>query len=65
MTVVQAQGSFLEINKTLSRQQMAFATGLQNARFGIKTKLFVAFFSLATLTALGRYRACSVDFVPV
>ena len=52
MTAVQAQGSSLEINKTLSRQQMAFATGLQNARFGIKIKLFVAFFSLATLTAL-------------
>src|SRR5215467_6235217 len=52
MTAVQAQGPSLEINKTLSRQQMAFATGLQNARFGIKIKLFVAFFSLATLTAL-------------
>src|SRR6516225_3967918 len=52
MTAVQAQGSSLEINKTLSQQQMAFATGLQNARFGIKIKLFVAFFSLATLTAL-------------
>src|SRR5215468_6356290 len=52
MTAVQAQGSSLEINKTLSRQQMAFAAGLQNARFGIKIKLFVAFFSLATLTAL-------------
>jgi adenylate cyclase len=52
MTVVQAQGSSLEINKTLSRQQLAFATGFQNAQFGIKTKLFVAFFSLATLTAL-------------
>ena len=49
MTVVQAQGSSLEINKTLSRQQLAFAIGLQNAQFGIKTKLFVAFFSLATL----------------
>src|SRR6516164_6409487 len=52
MTAVEAQGSSLEINKTLLRQQMAFATGLQNARFGIKIKLFVAFFSLATLTAL-------------
>src|SRR6201993_5482381 len=52
MTVVQAQGSSLEINKTLSRPQSAFATGFQNAQFGIKTKLFVAFFSLATLTAL-------------
>jgi class 3 adenylate cyclase/phosphoglycerate-specific signal transduction histidine kinase len=51
MTVAQAQGSSLEINKMLSRQQMAFAAGLQNA-FGIKTKLFVAFFALATLTAL-------------
>jgi len=52
MTAMQAQGSSLEINKTLSRQQLAFATGLQNAQFGIKSKLFVAFFSLATLTAL-------------
>jgi adenylate cyclase len=52
MTAVQAQGSSLEIDKTLSRQRLAFATGLRNAQFGIKTKLFVAFFSLATLTAL-------------
>src|SRR6201998_652290 len=52
MTALQTQGSSLEINKTLSRQQLAFATGLQNAQFGIKTKLFVAFFSLATMTAL-------------
>jgi class 3 adenylate cyclase/phosphoglycerate-specific signal transduction histidine kinase len=51
MTVAQAQEFSLEINKMLLRQQMAFAAGLQNA-FGIKTKLFVAFFALATLTAL-------------
>src|SRR3974377_504490 len=53
MTLLQAQGSSIEIGKTLSRrQQRASGSAWQNAQFGIKAKLFVAFFSLATLTVL-------------
>lgn len=50
MTVVQAEGSPLEINKT--RQKTAPGSAWKNAQFGIKGKLFVAFFSLAILTVL-------------
>ena len=53
MTVEQAQASSIEVNKTRSRlKQTAVASGSQNSQFGIKTKLFLAFFSLAALTAL-------------
>ena len=52
MTVEQAQGSSIEVNKTPSRQRTAVASGSQNSQFGIKAKLFLAFFSLAGLTVL-------------
>jgi hypothetical protein len=52
MTVKHAQASSLEIDKTLSRQPTAAPTNAQNVQFGIKAKLFLAFFSLAALTAL-------------
>src|SRR6516162_2842367 len=47
MTLVQAHDSSIE----LSLNQSAVATG-SHVQFGIKAKLFVAFFSLAALTAL-------------
>ena len=52
MTVEQAQASSIEVNKTPSRQRTAVASGSQISKFGIKAKLFLAFFSLAALTAL-------------
>src|SRR6185312_502084 len=52
MTVEQARASSIEVNKTPSRQRTAVASGSQNSQFGIKAKLFLAFFSLAALTAL-------------
>src|SRR6478736_5480105 len=52
MIVEQAQASSIEVNKTPSRQRTAVASGSQNSQFGIKAKLFLAFFSLAALTAL-------------
>ena len=52
MTVEQAQASSIEVNKTPSRQRTAVASGSQIPKFGIKAKLFLAFFSLAALTAL-------------
>jgi hypothetical protein len=52
MTVEQAQASSIEVNKTPSRQRTAVAGGSQISKFGIKAKLFLAFFSLAALTAL-------------
>src|SRR6201984_1738820 len=52
MRVEQAQASSIEINKTPSRQHTAVVRGSQNSQFGIKAKLFLAFFSLAALTAL-------------
>src|SRR6516225_1781313 len=51
MTVEQAQASSIEVNKTPSRQRTA-ASDPQTSKFGIKAKLFLAFFSLAALTAL-------------
>ena len=47
MTLVQAHDSSIE----LSLRQSAVATG-SHVQFGIKAKLFIAFFSLAALTAL-------------
>jgi adenylate cyclase len=52
MTAKQAQASSIEISETPSRQQTAVSTGSQHGQFGIKAKLFLAFFSLAALTAL-------------
>ena len=52
MTVEQAQASSIEVDKTRSRQRTAVGSGSQNSQFGIKAKLFLAFFSLAALTAL-------------
>jgi class 3 adenylate cyclase/phosphoglycerate-specific signal transduction histidine kinase len=52
MTVTHAQASSIEIDKTLLREQTATPTNAQNVKFGIKAKLFLAFFSLAALTAL-------------
>ena len=51
MTVEQAQASSIEVNKTPSRQRTAVASA-SKFRFGIKAKLFLAFFSLAASTAL-------------
>src|SRR6516225_6785446 len=52
MTVEQAQASSIEVTKTPPRQRTAVASGSQISKFGIKAKLFLAFFSLAALTAL-------------
>ena len=52
MTAKQAQACSIEISETASRQQTAVSTGSQHGQFGIKAKLFLAFFSLAALTAL-------------
>src|SRR5215467_12132714 len=53
MTFVErAQASSIEVNKTPSRQRTTVASGSQISKFGIKAKLFLAFFSLAALTAL-------------
>ena len=53
MTVEQAQASSIEIDKTRSPlKQTAVGRDTQHSRFGIKTKLFLAFFSLAGLTVL-------------
>src|SRR5499427_3430850 len=52
MTVERAQASSIEVNKTPSRQRTTVANGSQISKFGIKAKLFLAFFSLAALTAL-------------
>jgi class 3 adenylate cyclase/phosphoglycerate-specific signal transduction histidine kinase len=52
MTAKQANASSIEVNKTPSRQQTAIARDSENSKFGIKTKLFLAFFTLAALTAL-------------
>ena len=52
MTVEQAQASSIEVNKTPSRQRTAVASDSQISKFGIKAKLFLAFFFLAALTAL-------------
>ena len=53
MTVEQAQASSIEIDKTRSPvKQTAVGRDTQHSRFGIKTKLFLAFFSFAGLTVL-------------
>src|SRR5215469_161872 len=52
MTVTYEQASSIEIDNTPSRQHTAAPTNSQNVKFGIKAKLFLAFFSLAALTAL-------------
>src|SRR6516162_598052 len=52
MTVEPAQASSIEVTKTPSRQRTGIASGSQISKFGIKAKLFLAFFSLAALTAL-------------
>src|SRR6516225_10172698 len=52
MKVEQAHASSIEVNKTPSRQQTAIDSDSQNFKFGIKAKLFLAFFTLAALTAL-------------
>src|SRR5215468_5992264 len=52
MIVEPAQASSIEVNKTPPRQRTAVASGSQISKFGIKAKLFLAFFSLAALTAL-------------
>src|SRR6185295_6511804 len=52
MTVKHAKALSNRIDKTLSREQTAGPANAQNAKFGIKAKLFLAFFSLAALTAL-------------
>src|SRR5271169_354157 len=53
MTVEHAQASSIEIDKTRSPlKQTAVGRDTQHSRFGIKTKLFLAFFSLAGLTVL-------------
>ena len=54
MTVEHVQASSDRVDKALSREQTAAPTKAQNAKFGIKAKLFLAFFSLAALTALAR-----------
>src|SRR5215472_18797760 len=51
MTVERAQASSIEVNKTPSRQRTTVANGSQISKFGIKAKLFLAFFTLAALTA--------------
>jgi hypothetical protein len=61
MTVEQAQASSIEVNKTPSRQQTAVASGSQISKFGIKAKLFLAFFALAALTALASAVAWYID----
>src|SRR5262249_49273308 len=52
MIVEQVQAASIEVNKTPSRQMTAVASGSEISKFGIKAKLFLAFFSLAALTAL-------------
>src|SRR5215472_3183612 len=52
MIVEKAQAPSIEVNETPSRQRTAVANGSQISKFGIKAKLFLAFFSLAALTAL-------------
>src|SRR6516165_10629865 len=52
MIVEQVQAASIEVNKTPSRQIPAVASGSEISKFGIKAKLFLAFFSLAALTAL-------------
>src|SRR4029077_5450952 len=53
MTVEQAQASSIEIDKTRSPlKQTAVGRDTQHSRFGIKAKLFLAFFSFAGLTVL-------------
>src|SRR6516225_1061153 len=52
MTVEQAQASSIEVTKTPPRRQTLVASGSQISKYGIKAKLFLAFFSLAALTAL-------------
>jgi PAS domain S-box-containing protein len=62
MTVEEAQTFSIETNTTQSRlKQMAIAGDTQRrSRFGIKAKLFLAFFSLAGLTAVASAVAWSV-----
>src|SRR5215472_12994628 len=52
MTVEHAQVFSIEVNKAPSQQKTAVVSGSQISKFGIKAKLFLAFFSLAALTAL-------------
>ena len=53
MTVERAQASSIAIdNKRSPLGQTAVGRDTQHSRFGIKTKLFLAFFSLAGLTML-------------
>jgi phosphoglycerate-specific signal transduction histidine kinase len=53
MTVEEAQASSIGIDKTrLPLKQTAVGRDTQHSRFGIKTKLFLAFFFLAGLTVL-------------
>jgi class 3 adenylate cyclase/phosphoglycerate-specific signal transduction histidine kinase len=62
MTVEEGQTFSIETNTTQSRlKQMAIAGDTQRrSRFGIKAKLFLAFFSLAGLTAVASAVAWSV-----
>ena len=52
MTVERAQASSIAINTRSPLRQTAVGRDTQYSRFGIKTKLFFAFFSLAGLTVL-------------
>ena len=63
MTVEEAQTFSIETSTTQSRlKQMAIAGDTQRrSRFGIKAKLFLAFFSLAGLTAVASAVAWSVS----
>ena len=52
MTVEQAQASSIEVDKRLRDEGWRSPAVAQIREFGIKAKLFLAFFSLAGLTAL-------------